>query len=286
MNNKNLPPNFFAVIPMKIVQDKTISATGRLLFGCIVSLTRVEGFCYATNSYLAKLLSISARTIPTLLRELEDKKCLKITYEDINTYSGRKIFIQGNISAWGYIEHTKGIVIERGGDENPTPSYIIEKENIINNAFCQAKAYFCKVFQEKNQSKYDFNGGKDGNCLKRFLAKHPEIDFENLVDWYFSSPKSSAYPTLSTCLSSDTINKYNIQNNEKINELLKWAEERREKIFLDRQEQLTAICTMKNGKISPERIKEKWIEMENNDFWRNKGFDFNNLIKEFDKENA
>lgn len=66
--------------------------------------------------------------------------------------------------------------------------------------------------------------------------------------------------------------------------LLQWASERRGSDFANKGKQLAAIKRMKVAKIGPESIKERWIELENNSFYEDKGFDFVTIANSFDRK--
>lgn len=59
--------------------DKTIKDELGLLV-IISSLTAKEGYCYASNEYLAKTLNCREETISRKLKKLEDKKYITIEY--------------------------------------------------------------------------------------------------------------------------------------------------------------------------------------------------------------
>ena len=67
-------------------------------------------------------------------------------------------------------------------------------------------------------------------------------------------------------------------------ELLKWAEERRKKKFANPLSQFKAMKMARNVKITREQIKEKWLEMEEQDYWIKRGFDFHDIISQLDKK--
>jgi len=67
-----LEPNFFAVIPINILEKKEISANAKLLYAEIMALSRKNGKCFATNKYLSERLGISERTISRLLKKLRN----------------------------------------------------------------------------------------------------------------------------------------------------------------------------------------------------------------------
>lgn len=73
-------------------------------------------------------------------------------------------------------------------------------------------------------------------------------------------------------------------------ELLNWGEDRRSKEsgrnfkFSFPIAQYKAMKSMRVASISPDEIKTKWIEMERNSYWSNRGFDFIEVAKELDKK--
>lgn len=56
-------PNYYAVIPSEVRYSEVLSSSEKLLFGEITALSNKEGYCWATNSYFAKLYHVSIRTI-------------------------------------------------------------------------------------------------------------------------------------------------------------------------------------------------------------------------------
>ena len=53
------------------LEELTLSA--KILFAEIISLSKLEGYCYASNEYLAKRLRISATTVKSALQQLRKK---------------------------------------------------------------------------------------------------------------------------------------------------------------------------------------------------------------------
>lgn len=72
-----------------------------------------------------------------------------------------------------------------------------------------------------------------------------------------------------------------IPKDEKALALCKWASDRRGFAFVSEGAQLGAIGRAKRAKISPTRLKERWMELEE-EIWRN-GFDWVDVVKSFDK---
>jgi len=225
MEKKSQPePNFFAVLPMKVLVDKTISVSAKLLFACILSLTRRDGFCFAPNTYMAQLLNFSVNTISRLLGELEEKNYIKrstkrgLSKNVIGTE--RKIFILIDTSQWGILGDSDvfgGGIPKNGVSDIPKngESSFKEKEKSNANAyfFRNLKEFFIKrVFDLKGIS-YVFSGGRDGNAIKQFLARKIRPDHAKLIDFYLKSEKAEHNLSISAALSADTINQFNLKFN-------------------------------------------------------------------------
>ena len=132
-----LEPNFYAVIPMSILEKNTISANAKLLYAEITALSKKSGKCFATNEYLSERLGISKRTIPSLLKELKDNSLVLISIKKNKNGTYRDIFILPNNNGGaslnndgGYREITiRGIAKERYQKRNKQIES--EKENNI-----------------------------------------------------------------------------------------------------------------------------------------------------------
>lgn len=64
--------NYYAVIPAEVRYDSGLSANAKLLYGELTSLCNRTGYCWAANSYFAKLYGLSERTISRLIGQLEE----------------------------------------------------------------------------------------------------------------------------------------------------------------------------------------------------------------------
>lgn len=68
MNNTN-----FLTVPYNILNLEGLTLSAKVLLAEIISLSKLEGFCYASNSYLANRIGISTTTTSTALCELRKK---------------------------------------------------------------------------------------------------------------------------------------------------------------------------------------------------------------------
>lgn len=64
--------NYFAVIPLRAITDKRLSAEEYRLLSRIFSLTNKRGFCWATNTTFANEFDVSVRAIQKWIKHLEE----------------------------------------------------------------------------------------------------------------------------------------------------------------------------------------------------------------------
>ena len=64
-------PNYYCVIPAHVRYNANLTNLAKLLYGEISALSNALGYCYATNSYFARLYGVSTRTITSAIAQLE-----------------------------------------------------------------------------------------------------------------------------------------------------------------------------------------------------------------------
>ena len=67
-------------------------------------------------------------------------------------------------------------------------------------------------------------------------------------------------------------------------ELLAWAEKRRGFKFLNVKKQFKAFSIAKTANITPNELMNRWAEFEKDKFWKEKGFDFFDVVNNFSKK--
>lgn len=90
--------SLYVVIPARAWDDKKLRPNAKLLYGELSALACEEGYCWATNCYLAKRLNLASKTIEGLLKQLKDLEYISIDVERDNQTREvirRKIWICG-----------------------------------------------------------------------------------------------------------------------------------------------------------------------------------------------
>jgi len=108
-------PGYYAIIPADVRYDNDLKGNEKLLYGEITALANKRGYCWAKNSYFAKLYDVNSRTIQRYINTLEKKKYI-ITQSNS---SGRVIVINPTTGVTKLSEGGDKIVT--GGDSE-TPS--------------------------------------------------------------------------------------------------------------------------------------------------------------------
>jgi len=189
----------YAIIPMSILENTTLPANAKLLYGEIMALSKKSGKCYATNEHLADMLGLKKPSIPSLLKELagtgliivDIKRSSKGTYRDIMV----SFFNDGR-----YNSTTRGgIVRQRGQNRNRQ----IEIDKIDNIATSQVAGkeinLLIELFKTVNPS-YEqlFKNISQRKALGRMLAKHGKEKIEWAIGILEQTNKIPFSPTITT----------------------------------------------------------------------------------------
>ena len=86
---------YYSIIPSKILYNKEVKANEKLLYAMITSLACKEGYCFASNEYLAKKLGVNRKTVSSWITHLEEKKFIirEVIRNDNQLILKRKIYL-------------------------------------------------------------------------------------------------------------------------------------------------------------------------------------------------
>lgn len=143
----------FGIMPNKVLLDKKLSSTSKLLYVLISSLSASNGYCFATNKYLAEKLGISETQVSVSLSKLKNY----LRFESRKSYK-RKIYLS---------ELNENMV--KGVDKQNQPLRKLKgtfkktlgnlKENLKHNNIIEYNKYNIYSKNKKiKKSKYTFRG--------------------------------------------------------------------------------------------------------------------------------
>jgi hypothetical protein len=108
--------SYWVVIPYYLFMSDELTHREKYILGEIISLTKKEGFCWATNTYFEEKFKIPKRSIIRILNKLEEMGLIKrIVIKKDGTF--RKIFLGEKL---GGCAMPIGKVGTRGGDKPST----------------------------------------------------------------------------------------------------------------------------------------------------------------------
>ena len=91
-------PTYQTNLPATVRFDARLSPYARLLYGDIKALCDQQGYCWASNHYLASLYGVKAKVVSRWIQQLRKYGYLKI---EIQAGNQRKIFVQGDLLTRG-----------------------------------------------------------------------------------------------------------------------------------------------------------------------------------------
>ena len=137
MKNK---PTYYTILPSEIRLDKRLSYFEKILYSDIITLANKKGYCYATNSYFAKVYQTSISTISKSISKLVEVGFIKRKYQykaNSKMIERRKLYIPENDTrsiknlTAPLVENAKQGMVENSQDNN------INMNNINKNSIDQ-----------------------------------------------------------------------------------------------------------------------------------------------------
>lgn len=166
MNEEN-KIGYYAVLPATILFNEKLKPNEKLLYAIITALANKEGYCFASNNYLAELLGVKSHTISIWVSNLSKMNfvCVELIKNEKNEIIQRRIY--PNDSPYNF----KGIPYIT----NITYPYVIKKtESMLqkrqyNNINIKIDRFFNFIINKEKQNPENFN-------------KSQEIDFFKLLE--------------------------------------------------------------------------------------------------------
>ena len=95
MKEKEETIGYYSIIPATILYNKELKANEKLLYAIITSLACKEGYCFATNKYLAEKLGVNLKTISSWISDLSKRNFIivEVIRNENKQIIQRKIYI-------------------------------------------------------------------------------------------------------------------------------------------------------------------------------------------------
>ena len=87
-------PTYHTNLPPHVRFDEKLSANAKLLYGEIKALCDQQGYCWASNYYLATLYGVQAKVVSRWIHQLRQREYIRI---EVSQGNQRKIFVQGDL---------------------------------------------------------------------------------------------------------------------------------------------------------------------------------------------
>lgn len=65
-----MKPNYYAILPADVRYDNRLKPMERIIYAEITALSNIKGYCYANNSYFAKLYDVNKKTVSNWISNL------------------------------------------------------------------------------------------------------------------------------------------------------------------------------------------------------------------------
>lgn len=171
--------SYYCVIPWKLLTDKSIPSTAKLLYGEISALTNKEGYCWATNDHFCQTFNIkNPNNISALIRKLKEANYI---YIEIEEGYKRKIWLQ---------PPKIGVMKKDKGDYEKTCEGVMKKHNkdnniLDNNNYNNNKEKLISVVSEKNavitgKEKYPLSAITEEDISQIATQYHTSIGYVKL----------------------------------------------------------------------------------------------------------
>ena len=83
----------FIIIPRELMKDNGLTKSDCFLFGNIYNLSRLNGYCFATNKVLSNLSFVKIRTINYSLKRLKEKGYINVERVKNDDLIQRRIYV-------------------------------------------------------------------------------------------------------------------------------------------------------------------------------------------------
>jgi hypothetical protein len=101
-------PSYYGIIPATIRYDSNLSNSQKIFFSEITALSNKDGYCWASNSYFAKLYNVDSSTISRWVKGLADNNYISVKYEKDGKQVKKRIIIPRVDPMQGVLQKSQG----------------------------------------------------------------------------------------------------------------------------------------------------------------------------------
>lgn len=139
-------PAFDAIIPAPVRYNDDLRPNAKLMYGEIRSLCGRYGYCFATNSYFAKLYGMNERSIARFVKQLEELKLISVVIvrDDNGRVCGRRIYVvfpfeSGENDTSDHMTKKSATCPKSQGEGDQNVSQYNNKNNINKKEYARAR---------------------------------------------------------------------------------------------------------------------------------------------------
>ena len=124
-------PSYFAIIPSEVRYDDSIPANAKLLYGEISALIGSDGYCFASNQYLAERYGLTHEAVARLITKLEDAGHIKrvIQRNESGQIVARKLYLRVSLpDGWGIDQKINTPIDQKINTSQPKNQYPIDQK--------------------------------------------------------------------------------------------------------------------------------------------------------------
>ena len=145
--------NCYLIIPYSILKNEKLKTTEKIILAEIISLSKKDGKCFATNAFISKRMGVTERTISKSISVLEQ---LGYIISEIENSYKRKIYInyekldnEGTMFTEHYdsINEKSSKGLEKNSKRKEKTSNPLEKSSTYNNKYNNNKK---NIYNNKN----------------------------------------------------------------------------------------------------------------------------------------
>ena len=177
---------YYSIIPSTILYNKNLKSNQKILYAVITSLSNKEGYCFASNKYLAEKLNVGANTVSGWITDLRKKNFIQVELirNDKQEIIQRRIYIN-DIPYNFYKEYPYAINKEEGVLQKSKENNIINnniKTHTLSKIEYQDKVFLYDYEYENLIEKY--GQVKTDRCIEELslYKKSKDVDYASDYD--------------------------------------------------------------------------------------------------------